>query len=93
MKEWRGIPREDIPWFPIIDETKCIGCRACVDFCPNDVLEFHAADGKARVKNPYNCVVECKACVKLCPVEAITFPDEEAFSLFIKQKLADKHDS
>jgi NAD-dependent dihydropyrimidine dehydrogenase PreA subunit len=88
MKEWRGIPREEIPWFPAIDETKCIGCRSCVEFCPNDVLEFDEAAGKARVKNPYNCVVECKACAKLCPVDAISFPNEEDFSAYIKKKLA-----
>jgi NAD-dependent dihydropyrimidine dehydrogenase PreA subunit len=90
MKVWRGIPREEIPWFPTIDETKCIGCRSCVEFCPNDVLEFNEAEGKARVKNPYNCVVECKACAKLCPVDAISFPDEEMFSAFIRKKLAEK---
>lgn len=88
MKEWRGIPREEIPWFPTIDHGKCIGCRSCVEFCPNDVLEFDEAAGKARVKSPYNCVVECKACAKLCPVDAISFPNEIEFSVFIRKKLS-----
>jgi NAD-dependent dihydropyrimidine dehydrogenase PreA subunit len=88
MKEWRGIPREEIPWFPTIDEEKCIGCKSCVEFCPNAVLEFDETAGKARVKNPFNCVVECKACAKLCPVDAISFPNEEEFSAFIRKKLA-----
>ena len=88
MKEWRGIPREEIDWFPAIDVEKCIGCRACVEFCPNDVLDFDEVTGKARVKNPFNCVVECRACAKICPVDAIAFPDEEEFSSFIKMKLA-----
>jgi len=90
MKEWRGIPREEIPWFPIIDEERCIGCKECVEFCPNEVLEFDEAAGKARVKYPFNCVVECNACAKLCPVAAISFPNEEDFSAFIKKKLDEK---
>lgn len=89
MKEWRGIPREDIPWFPTIDQETCIGCGSCVEFCPNDVLSFDEMTGKARVRNQYNCVVECKACAKLCPVEAITFPDEEEFRRFVTLKLAE----
>lgn len=91
MKEWRGIPREEIPWFPTIDDERCIGCKSCVEFCPNAVLEFDEAAGKARVKNPYNCVVECKACAKLCPVDAISFPNEEDFSAFIREKLAGRN--
>jgi NAD-dependent dihydropyrimidine dehydrogenase PreA subunit len=90
MKDWRGIPREEIQWFPTIDEEKCIGCKSCVEFCPNDALEFDEAAGKARVKNPYNCVVECKACAKLCPGDAIEFPDEGEFSKFIRKKLAER---
>lgn len=87
MKEWRGIPREEIPWFPTIDEATCVGCKLCVEFCPNDVLEFDLILEKARVKHSFNCVVECKACAKLCPVDAISFPKEEEFSAFIRGKL------
>lgn len=90
MKEWRGISREEIPWFPTIDEETCIGCKECVQFCPNEVLEFDEQAGKARVKYPSNCVVECKACAKLCPVDAISFPNEVEFSAFIKKKLDEK---
>lgn len=88
MKEWRGIPREEIDWCPTIDQGKCIGCKSCVEFCPNDVLGFDDTAMKAFVKNRFNCVVECRACAKICPAEAIGFPDAEAFSAFIKEKLA-----
>jgi ferredoxin len=32
--------------------------------------------------------VECSTCAKLCPEGAIHFPDEEAFSYFIKERIA-----
>lgn len=34
-----GIPREKIPWFPIIDYDKCVGCQECFNFCGNGVFE------------------------------------------------------
>ncbi|MGK2907830.1 MAG: 4Fe-4S dicluster domain-containing protein [Desulfuromonadales bacterium] len=52
MSEWRGIPREKIPWYPTIDTEKCSGCRTCIDFCRNNVLEFDAELQKARVRSP-----------------------------------------
>jgi NAD-dependent dihydropyrimidine dehydrogenase PreA subunit len=88
MKTWLGIPREEIPWFPTIDPEKCTGCRTCVDFCRNDVLEFDEAVGKTKVKNPFKCVVECNACAKLCPERAIAFPGDDAWTVYVKQHMA-----
>jgi len=31
--EWKGFPREQIPWHPEIDASKCTGCRTCFEFC------------------------------------------------------------
>ncbi|MBW4055681.1 MAG: ferredoxin family protein [Proteobacteria bacterium] len=90
MSEWRGIPREEIPWFPTIDAEKCSGCRECITICKNNVLAFDEAGLKSTVVNPYNCVVECRTCARLCPSEAISFPDAAVFSEFIKEKLVAK---
>ena len=90
MGEWRGIPREEIPWFPTIDAERCTGCQTCMAFCKNDVLEFDEKTEKVRVAKPFNCVVECSTCARLCPSEAISFPDANGFSEFIKKKLATK---
>lgn len=90
MKEWRGIPREEVPWFPTIDAGKCTGCKSCIEICKNDVLTFDKASDKAQIINPYNCVVECKTCARLCPSEAITFPTEEEFGKFVKERLEKK---
>lgn len=91
MSEWRGIRREEIPWYPTIDAEKCSGCRTCIDFCSNDVLEFDGDRQKARVRTPYNCVVECSTCGRLCPSEAISFPDAHEFAGLIRQLLAERN--
>lgn len=90
MSEWRGIPREEIPWFPTIDAEKCIGCRECITICKNGVLAFDEEAEKSTVVNRYNCVVECRTCARLCPVEAISFPEANDFSELVKGKLAAK---
>lgn len=90
MSEWRGIPREEIPWFPTIDSEKCIGCRECLTICKNGVLAFDETSQKSIVTTPNNCVVECRTCARLCPAEAISFPDAAEFTAFINNKLHEK---
>lgn len=90
MNKWRGIPRKEIPWHPSIDTEKCSGCRTCIDFCRNAVLEFDEQTQKARVHSPDNCVVECSTCGRLCPAEAISFPDAKEFAALIKKLLAER---
>lgn len=35
---YMGIPREVIPWRPVIDAEKCTGWGACREFCRNSVF-------------------------------------------------------
>ncbi len=72
QETWRGIPREQIPWYPLIDNCDCDGCGECIVFCPHNVFGWH--EDKATVKNPFNCIVGCSMCVDHCPLHLISFP-------------------
>lgn len=82
-KTWHGIPREEIPWYPTVNEEKCIGCGLCFVTCGRDVYEI--AGKKAKVVNPYNCLVGCTTCETVCPVGAISFPPKEMIQKIEKE--------
>jgi len=77
---WQGIPREQVPWFPALDETLCDGCDKCQKFCGNSVYAKRET-GIVYVVEPFNCVVGCDACARLCPHRAITFPPRSTLAL------------
>ena len=74
IPSWKGIPRNEVPWHPTVDEAKCTGCRKCVDFCGKKVYRFDEARKKTRVARPLECVVGCSSCRGLCEAGAIAFP-------------------
>ncbi len=53
----------------IIDREWCKGCRICVDFCPEKVLELDD-DEKVIVVSPEKCNA-CRLCELRCPDMAI----------------------
>jgi len=59
-------------WYPVIDYSRCTGCRKCVDFCLFGV--YALSDGNVVVSNPDNCKNGCPACARTCPQRAIIFP-------------------
>lgn len=61
-----------IPWFPVIDYARCIGCRKCFDFCLFGVYAIE--NEKVVVRNPRKCKNKCPACARVCPVQAVIFP-------------------
>ncbi len=79
------IPREEIPWYPTIDEEKCIGCGECYDFCQNGVFEWDEENNCPKVLKPFNCVVSCSACKNLCTQDAISFPTMQEIREIIKK--------
>ena len=67
-----AIPQDWIPWFPVIDASRCINCGKCADFCMFGVYE--KVDGHFRVVHPAACKTDCPACARICPANAIIFP-------------------
>lgn len=48
-----------------LDKNTCIGCQACVGFCPINAMK----KSKARIE-PFKCI-SCGACVRACPENAL----------------------
>lgn len=84
-----NLPRERITWHPSINYDACLGDRACLDFCQNDVFVWDEENNRPTVENPLNCVVGCDSCAQVCPVEAITFPDKEELRATLRRLRAE----
>jgi Fe-S-cluster-containing hydrogenase component 2 len=48
-----------------LDKNTCIGCQACVAFCPINAMR----KSKTRIE-PFKCI-SCGACVRACPNDAL----------------------
>jgi NAD-dependent dihydropyrimidine dehydrogenase PreA subunit len=80
---YRGIPRGEIPWFPMINPDHCDHCLKCLEFCPYDVYE--AVDGRLEVSRPLNCLVGCSRCQSICPLNAIHFMERRDLNMLLQQ--------
>jgi thioredoxin reductase/ferredoxin len=58
---------------PLIDQSRCLGCGACVKACPEYPAHtiLGLIDGKAALVNPTQCIGH-GACRDVCPFDAIT---------------------
>jgi NAD-dependent dihydropyrimidine dehydrogenase PreA subunit len=60
-------------WYPVIDDSKCLGCLECVNFCLFGVYAIGNGD-RPFVDQPGACRDGCPACSRVCPGKAIMFP-------------------
>lgn len=67
-----GNHSEWIPWYPVIDYSRCSNCGQCAEFCLFGV--YDKPDGRVTVVNPEGCKTNCPACARICPQTAIIFP-------------------
>jgi len=61
---------EPVSLHPLIDVTRCIGCGACANACPEDNV-LGLINTKAELINPSHCIGH-GACKAACPVDAIS---------------------
>ena len=76
----------------MLEQEKCIACKACVKICPVDCLELEAdrkpgkvLDWKSFTVN-YNYCMFCGLCVEACPTDALHMTKEYDLSV------EDRHD-
>src|SRR4051812_20062309 len=56
------------PLLHSINDDRCIGCEACIDVCPTEVLDL--VEHKVRVSRFSDCV-QCEQCANACPTQAL----------------------
>jgi NAD-dependent dihydropyrimidine dehydrogenase PreA subunit len=84
--KWKGMPREEVSWAPVVDLAKCTGCGMCFTSCGRNVYDFDAGKKKAVVARPLQCQVGCTTCKVTCVFEAISFPDPDYVRDLIRKK-------
>ncbi len=84
--KWHGIDRTKIPWYPVVDVDKCIGCKLCFVSCGRGVYDFDMEENKAVVAHKYQCLVGCSTCATICPVGAISFPERSMIQKVEKEE-------
>ncbi len=60
-------------WYPVLDYSRCVGCRQCYDFCLFGVFDLEG--DRVVAVEPDRCKPGCPACARVCPRGAIMFPD------------------
>ncbi|AAL64464.1 polyferredoxin [Pyrobaculum aerophilum str. IM2] len=55
----------------VIDQSKCIWCGLCADYCPASAIEYVE---RKNVKVKYESCIDCGLCNSVCPVDAVKMP-------------------
>jgi len=81
----------------LYDESKCFGCRYCMQACPFQIPRYEWGSLKPRVQKCIMCYDRVKngelpACAEACPTGATLFGDRDEMIAFAKQRLAENPD-
>src|SRR5215475_8288182 len=77
-----------VPLLHSINDDRCIGCEACVDVCPTEVLDL--VDHKVRVARFSDCV-QCEQCANACPTQALVMYRQGATPRMLTVPELDEH--
>ncbi|MDR2642253.1 MAG: 4Fe-4S binding protein [Planctomycetaceae bacterium] len=75
----------------VVDQNKCVGCRACVDSCPIGAVDLIKITTSGMVSSvaiidPALCGV-CGVCIDRCPAMAVALQQNENENKESKSKL------
>ncbi|MEM2045778.1 MAG: hypothetical protein QW497_01995 [Candidatus Bathyarchaeia archaeon] len=68
----RGVPRDKIPWYPLIDYGKCDLCGGkpkCKEFCLHNVFEVAEENGKKLLKGLLTVWFSARRAKKFVPFQ------------------------
>lgn len=60
---------------PVVTD-KCVGCRICEWYCPDNAIKVVEKDGKKKAVIDYDYCKGCLICAGACPQKAITSEKE-----------------
>jgi thioredoxin reductase (NADPH) len=87
-RQQREEPVRALPLLHSINDDRCIGCEACVDVCPTEVLDL--VDHKVRVARFSDCV-QCEQCANSCPTQALVMYRQGATPRMLTVPELDEH--
>ena len=64
----KGSVGGDLPYVPILDESRCNGCDACIKLCPHDVIQYQDDCYQIKAERCSGCQI----CVDVCDQSALT---------------------
>ncbi|MBI2418881.1 MAG: 4Fe-4S dicluster domain-containing protein [Ignavibacteriales bacterium] len=82
----------------VYDETKCIGCRYCMQACPHSIPRYEWSSLNPRVRKCTMCHSRVEAgkdtaCAEACPAGATKFGNLQELITEAKQRLVDSPDT
>ncbi len=71
----------------VLKVERCIGCKSCVNICPNKVLEMVEFNGKKVPQYDAGRCCLCNLCVEICPVSALSMSYEVEFCEYTRKAM------